>query len=77
MTSSVQTPTEPVETSSSIFDLLGGERGVRALVDRFYDLMDMESDLKELRAAHGPTWTRLATSCSGSCAATSAAPITI
>ena len=28
---------------------------MRALVDRFYDLMDIEPDLKELRAAHGPS----------------------
>ena len=32
----------------------GGEANVRALVDRFYDLMDLESDYKELRAVHGP-----------------------
>lgn len=55
MTTRVHTISEPVENSSSIFDLLGGEPGVRALVDRFYDLMDMEPDLKELRAAHGPS----------------------
>ncbi|ADP15318.1 bacterial-like globin family protein 2 [Achromobacter xylosoxidans A8] len=55
MPTRIHTITEPVENSSSIFDLLGGEPGVRALVDRFYDLMDMEPDLKELRAAHGPS----------------------
>ena len=32
----------------------GGEATVRALVDRFYDLMDLESAYKELRAVHGP-----------------------
>ncbi len=32
----------------------GGEANVRALVDRFYDLMDLESAYKELRAVHGP-----------------------
>jgi len=41
MTSRVHTITEPVENSRTMFDLLGGEAGVRALVDRFYDLMDM------------------------------------
>ena len=41
MTSRVQTITEPVENTRSVFDLLGGEPGVRALVDRFYDLMDL------------------------------------
>ncbi|MGY6271087.1 group II truncated hemoglobin [Achromobacter denitrificans] len=55
MTSRVHSITEPVENSHSIFDLLGGEAGVRALVDRFYDLMDMEPDLKALRATHGPS----------------------
>jgi hemoglobin len=34
------------------FDLLGGEPGVRALVDRFYDLMDLEPTYAELRALH-------------------------
>ena len=34
------------------YDLLGGERGVRALVDRFYDLMDLEPAYAELRAMH-------------------------
>ena len=55
MTSRVHSISEPVDTTRSIFDLLGGEPGVRALVDRFYDLMDIEPDLKELRAAHGPS----------------------
>lgn len=32
----------------------GGEASVRALVDRFYDLMDLEPAYKELRAVHGP-----------------------
>lgn len=35
------------------FELLGGEPGVRALVDRFYDLMDLEPELARLRAVHG------------------------
>lgn len=34
------------------FDRLGGEGGVRALVDRFYDLMDLEPVFTELRALH-------------------------
>jgi hemoglobin len=37
------------------FDRLGGETGVRRLVDRFYDLMDLEPAYKELRDAHGST----------------------
>ena len=35
------------------FDLIGGEDRVRVLVDRFYDLMDLESGYAELRATHG------------------------
>ena len=34
------------------FDRLEGEDGVRALVDRFYDLMDLEPAYAELRALH-------------------------
>ena len=34
------------------YDLLGGGPGVRALVDRFYDLMDLEPAYAELRAMH-------------------------
>lgn len=35
------------------FDWIGGEDKVRALVDRFYDLMDLEPGYRELRDAHG------------------------
>ena len=34
------------------YDLLGGEKSVRELVDRFYDLMDSVSEVSELRAIH-------------------------
>lgn len=37
------------------FEQLGGEPGVRALVDRFYDLMDLEPGYAQLRAVHGST----------------------
>ncbi|WP_133599352.1 group II truncated hemoglobin [Tepidicella xavieri] len=37
------------------FEWIGGEPAVRALVDRFYDLMDLEPAYRELRASHGPT----------------------
>ncbi|MBU6188168.1 MAG: group II truncated hemoglobin [Betaproteobacteria bacterium] len=36
------------------FDALGGESAVRALVDRFYDLMDLEADYAGIRALHPP-----------------------
>ncbi len=37
------------------FEGLGGEAPVRALVERFYDLMDLEPGYAELRATHGST----------------------
>ncbi len=34
------------------YEALGGDAGVRALVDRFYDLMDLEPEYADLRAMH-------------------------
>ena len=42
--------TQPV----SPFELIGGEPNVRALVERFYDLMELEPDYAVLRGVHGP-----------------------
>ena len=39
----------------SAFELLGGEVAVRGIVDRFYDLMDLEPEYAALRATHGST----------------------
>jgi len=36
----------------TIFEMIGGEQVVRALVDRFYDLMDTEQEAAGLRALH-------------------------
>ena len=36
------------------FEWIGGEPRVKLLVDRFYDLMDLEPAYAALRAAHGP-----------------------
>lgn len=41
--------------ADTAFALLGGEEAVRALVDRFYDLMDLEPSYTALRAVHGPS----------------------
>ena len=46
---------EETATAVTPFKLLGGEPAVHALVERFYDLMDLEPAYTELRAAHGNT----------------------
>jgi hemoglobin len=46
---------EAAPTGPTPFDTLGGEPAVRRLVDRFYDLMDLEPAYRELRAVHGDT----------------------
>lgn len=38
---------------ATAFEWIGGEAKVHALVERFYDLMDLEPGYKELRAVHG------------------------
>lgn len=43
--------TEEISTPTA-FALLGGEQKVRELVDRFYDLMDLEPEFAALRAMH-------------------------
>ncbi len=40
------------DAPSAPYTRLGGEEGVRALVDRFYDLMDLEPRYAGLRALH-------------------------
>lgn len=40
------------------FALLGGDTGVHALVERFYDLMDLEPAYRELRTVHGQELTQ-------------------
>ena len=37
------------------FEWIGGEDQVKALVERFYDLMDLEPDFARLREVHGPS----------------------
>lgn len=47
----------------SAYELLGGEEAMRRLVNRFYDLMDEDESVRELRAMHasdlGPMRERL------------------
>lgn len=42
----------PMNETQSLYEMLGGEAGVRALVDRFYDLMDSAPEAKDVRALH-------------------------
>jgi hemoglobin len=37
---------------ATAFELIGGEARVRELVDRFYDLMELEPEFHEIRALH-------------------------
>jgi hemoglobin len=39
----------------SAFELVGGESRVRELVDRFYDLMDLEPEFAGIRVLHPPS----------------------
>ena len=40
---------------SELYEHVGGEAGVRTLVDRFYDLMDTLPEARDIRALHPPT----------------------
>lgn len=43
---------DPPAQQATPFQLLGGEPAVRVLVDRFYDLMDLEGAYAGIRALH-------------------------
>lgn len=61
MTSDSSSAGKSAETSAATsaevtaFDLIGGEQNVRDLVDRFYDLMDLEPEFATIRALHPTT----------------------
>jgi hemoglobin len=40
------------------YDLMGGDAKVRELVDRFYDLMELEPEFQQLRKVHGSSLER-------------------
>lgn len=40
---------------SNVFELIGGSDKLREMVDRFYDLMDLEQEFAGLRALHPTT----------------------
>jgi hemoglobin len=41
--------------SRTLYEVIGGESRVREMVDRFYDLMELEPEFAPLRAVHGPS----------------------
>ncbi|MCU0814296.1 MAG: group II truncated hemoglobin [Burkholderiaceae bacterium] len=45
----------PRDDAPTPYEFVGGEPGVRALVDRFYDLMDLEPAYAGIRALHPTT----------------------
>ena len=49
------TPAEDPENAPTLYDIIGGEARLRELVDRFYDLMDLEPQFAALRAMHPPS----------------------
>ncbi|SMP69862.1 group II truncated hemoglobin [Noviherbaspirillum suwonense] len=49
------TPAEDQEDAPLLYDIIGGEARLRELVDRFYDLMDLEPQFAALRAMHPPS----------------------
>lgn len=49
----IQEPSQNPEPFDTPYAWAGGEVMVRALVDRFYDLMDLEPAYQALRAVHG------------------------
>jgi hemoglobin len=46
--------TETTSAPATPFEWIGGENAVRAMTERFYDLMELEPNYAALRAAHGP-----------------------
>lgn len=49
------TTPEDQDESPTLFEIIGGEARLRELVDRFYDLMDLEPRFADLRAMHPPS----------------------
>src|SRR5262245_15787359 len=41
-----------LENQKTLYELMGGEAGLRMLVDRFYDLLDSSPEAVQLRALH-------------------------
>lgn len=52
MTALLPDPRQRADAATTPYEQLGGEAPLRALVDRFYDLMDLEPGYAALRALH-------------------------
>jgi hemoglobin len=46
------------EFETSLYEMLGGEKGLRALVDRFYDIIDSAPEAKKIRSFHAKSLKR-------------------
>lgn len=46
---------EAMTESRTLYEVIGGESRVREMVDRFYDLMELETEFTLLRSVHGPS----------------------
>ena len=46
---------EAMNEPQSLYDAIGGETKLREMVDRFYDLMELEPEFAGIRALHPPT----------------------
>lgn len=53
VTAKIEMPS--LQEVQTFYSQIGGEQALRDLVDRFYDLMDMDPAYKELRDTHGAT----------------------
>ena len=47
--------TESTTPAATLYDVIGGQQRVRQLVDRFYDLMELEPEFAGIRALHPPS----------------------
>ncbi|UTY58244.1 group II truncated hemoglobin [Massilia sp. erpn] len=46
---------ETETASSTLYDVIGGESKLREMVDRFYDLMELEPEFAGIRTMHPPS----------------------
>jgi hemoglobin len=46
------------DSELSLYQMIGGEEGLRSLVNRFYDLMDSSEEAKNIRSLHAKSLNR-------------------